>query len=76
MPDVQTDEPLWVQRMRAEGYNIRRGTREGHLSEIPDAMFPPPVHPVRRRIALIARGFRKMLRLGPSTPRGGDASFP
>jgi hypothetical protein len=73
-PVVQDEEPEWVQRMRAKGYNIRRGTGPA-MSEIPDAMFPPPVHRVRRRIALIGRGIRRVLRLDASTTMGPDASL-
>ncbi len=75
MPDVEIEEPLWVQRMRAKGYNIRVGSGEP-MSEIPEAMFPPPVHPLRRRIALIARGIRKLLRMGPFSRSGRHAPLP
>jgi hypothetical protein len=73
-PAVQDEEPEWVQQMRADGYKLRRGTGPA-MTEIPDAMFPPPVHPVRRRLALIGRGIRRMLRLDASTSTGRDASL-
>jgi len=66
MSDLQTEEPAWVQQMRARGYNVRRGTLDEPMSEEPDAMFPPPLHPVLRALAWIPWGLRKVLRLGQS----------
>ena len=64
MPDVEVEEPLWVQSMRAKGYNIRVGSGEP-MSEIPDAFFyPPPMHPLRRALAWIPWGIREALRRG------------
>jgi hypothetical protein len=37
-----TSEPAWMQRMRAAGYDLRRGTLLEPLSEIPEVMFTPP----------------------------------
>lgn len=76
MPEVNVEEPLWVQRMRAKGYNIRIGNTGEPMSEIPEAMFPPPVHPLRRRIALIARGLRKRVRMEPFSRNGRHAPLP
>jgi hypothetical protein len=42
-PEVQDEEPEWVQRMRAKGYNIRVGTTGEPMSEVPEAMFDPPM---------------------------------
>lgn len=75
MPDLMTEEPLWVQRMRARGYNIRVGTLDEPMSEIPDAMFPPPVHPLRRRFWMIVRAVQRMLRI-KSLTNGRNASLP
>lgn len=75
VPQVQVEEPEWVQQLRARGQPVRRGTGEGRLNEIPNAMFPPPVHPVRRRLALMGRGIRRILGLDGSAPEGPDASF-
>jgi hypothetical protein len=76
-PGAQDDEPAWVQRMREAGYNIRRGTVPGRLSEIPEAMFTPP--PARERVrgylSLIARWFRRA-RPDSLKPRGGHAPLP
>ncbi len=76
MPDVEIEEPLWVQRMRAEGYNIRIGNSGEPMSEIPEAMFPPPMHPLRRTLAWIPWGIRKLVRLGAFSRNGRHAPFP
>lgn len=76
MPEVQTEEPAWVQRMRARGYDVRRGTLDEPMSEEPEVMFPPPMHPLRRALAWIAWGIRKVLRLDPSPYGGRNAPFP
>jgi hypothetical protein len=75
MPDLMTEEPLWVQRMRARGYNIRVGTGDQPMSEIPDAMFPPPVHPVRRTFGRMLRAMQRTLGIKPYR-NGRDASVP
>lgn len=68
-PAVQ-DEPEWVQRMRAAGYTVRRGTGTGRLSEIPDAFFYPPPSATRRFAQRVTDAFRKVLRAQPSTHAG------
>lgn len=62
MSEAPREEPEWVQRMRAAGYNIRIGTGEGTLNEIPDAYFyPPPT--LRNRIGeRLARGYKRLVR--------------
>jgi hypothetical protein len=75
MAEVETEEPVWVQQMRAAGYNIRVGTSTAPLNEEPDAMFPPPFHPLRRTLAWIPWGIRKVLRRGRS-PGGRNGSLP
>ena len=75
MPDVEIEEPLWVQRMRARGYNIRIGSGEP-MSEIPDAFFyPPPMPPLRRILTWIPWGIRKLVRLGAFSRNGRHAPF-
>lgn len=76
MPDVEIQEPLWVQQMRAKGYNIRIGNTGEPMSEIPEAMFPPPMHPLRRTLAWIPWGIRKLVRLGAFNRNGRHAPFP
>jgi hypothetical protein len=77
MTDLQAEEPEWVQRMRARGYNIRRGTSNAPLNEEPDAVFyPPPMHPLRRALAWIPWGIRKVLRSGSSPYRGRNGALP
>lgn len=77
MPDVEFEEPLWVRRMRAKGYNIRIGTSGEPMSEVPDAFFyPPPLHPLRRALAWIPWGIRKLVRRGASSRNGWHAPFP
>jgi hypothetical protein len=75
MLELKTEEPIWVQRMRARGYNIRVGTGDQPMSEIPDAMFPPPVHPVRRTYGRMLRRMQRMLGIDPYG-NGRDASIP
>lgn len=74
-PAVQDDEPEWVQRMRAAGYKIRRGTGTGRLSEIPDAFFYPPPSAPRRFAQRVRDTIRKVLRAKPSTC-AGNAHLP
>jgi hypothetical protein len=76
MPEAPQTEPEWVQRMRAAGYNIRRGTRTG-LSEIPDVMFPPPVSLRRGRFGRgIVRGIGRLFRVTGATRKGRHAHLP
>jgi hypothetical protein len=62
--------------MRAAGYNIRVGTGEGTLNEIPDAMFDPPGHFRRGIRQRAASALRSLFRLEPSTHRATHAPFP
>ncbi len=74
MSEAPRAEPEWVQRMRAKGYNIRIGTGEGTLNEIPDAFFYPPPS-LRSRIGRsLARGYRKLRAL--TFARRAHAPFP
>lgn len=69
-------EPEWVQRMRAAGYNIRIGTGEGTLSEIPDAYFyPPPTLRSRIRRSVV-RAFGKLARALTLDRRATHAPLP
>jgi hypothetical protein len=69
-------EPEWVQRMRAAGYNIRIGTGEGTMSEIPDAYFYPPPS-LRSRIRVrIVRACKRMVHALTSARRTSHAPFP
>lgn len=72
-----TSEPAWMQRMRAAGYNLRRGTEPGPLPEIPDVVFTPPpaMEKVRGYISMI-RGWGRRARPGSFTARQGHAPFP
>lgn len=59
MSEMPREEPEWVQRMRAAGYNIRVGTLDEPMSYLPDAFFyPPPGVPRRlvRRLDATCRG--------------------
>jgi hypothetical protein len=80
MADLQTEEPVWVQQMRAAGYNIRVGTSDAPLNEEPDAVFyPPPYTPlsgIRARVAKFAGFLRRVLRLDASARRARHAPFP
>jgi hypothetical protein len=76
MSEAPRVEPEWVQRMRAAGYNIRVGTGEGTLNEIPDAMFDPPVSRGTRIRHRILTAFRRLFRLQPSAGRARHASLP
>lgn len=69
-------EPEWVQQMRARGYNIRIGTGEGTMNEIPDAFFyPPPTlrSRIRRRIL---RAYRRLTRALTPARRTQHAPLP
>jgi hypothetical protein len=59
-PEQATEEPLWVQRMRARGYNIRIGT--GDLPEVPEVMFTPPPRTLRNVTRSILYVLRHPLR--------------
>lgn len=75
MSEAQRVEPEWVQRMRAAGYNIRVGTGEGTLAEIPDAFFyPPPTLRNRIRESLV-RAWKKLGRVLTSNRRATHAPF-
>jgi hypothetical protein len=78
MPEAPQTEPEWVQRMRAAGYNIRVGTINEPLSEVPEVMFPPPVSVWRRRFGgNIIRGIRNALsRASASSHNGRHAHLP
>lgn len=67
MPDLKTEEPLWVQRMRARGYDVRSGTSTAPLTEEPEVTFPPPVHPILRAYGRTLRRLQKMFGVKPST---------
>lgn len=76
MSEAPRVEPEWVQRMRAKGYNIRIGTGEGTLNEIPDEMFDPPESRADRMRRKILAGFRSLFRLPRSTGRATHAPLP
>jgi hypothetical protein len=69
-------EPEWVQRMRAAGYNIRIGTGEGTMSEIPDAYFYPPPSLRSRIRGRIVRACKRMVHALTSARRTTHAPFP
>lgn len=69
-------EPEWVQRMRAAGYNIRIGTGEGTLNEIPDAYFYPPPSLRSRIRGRIVRACKRMAHALTSARRTTHAPFP
>ncbi len=73
-PAVQDEEPAWVQRMRAKGYKIRRGTGPA-MSEIPDAFFYPPPSAPRLFAQRVISALRKVLGSNPST-QAGNAPLP
>jgi hypothetical protein len=59
------DEPDWVKRLRARGFDVRGG--EGNLPEEPRVSFPPMP---RRRVERTVRAiFSWFLRLGHSLQR-------
>ena len=65
MPEMNSKEPLWVQRMRARGYSIRRGTLDGPMSEIPEAMFTPPPRTARNLARTVVHALRSVIRVNP-----------
>jgi hypothetical protein len=75
MSEAPRPEPEWVQRMRAAGYNIRVGSGEP-MSEIPDAMFDPPVSRGTRIRGRIFIALRSLFRLQLSTRRATHAPLP
>jgi hypothetical protein len=75
MSDVPREEPEWVQRLRARGYNVRVGTLDEPMSEIPEAFFYPPPSAPRRLAQHLAGTFRKIFRANAST-RAGHAPLP
>lgn len=76
MSDAPRTEPEWVQRMRAAGYNVRIGTGEGTVSEIPDAyLYPPPTRWSRMRRSIL-RACRKLVRTLTAARRTSHAPFP
>ncbi len=76
MAEEQRQEPQWVQRMRAAGYNIRIGTGEGTMNEIPDAFFYPPPSRWSRTRRHILRAYRKVIRALTPARRAQHAPFP
>ncbi len=75
MSEVPREVPEWVQRWRAAGKNVRIGTLDEPMSEIPEAFFYPPPSPARRLAQRLAGTFRKVFRANPST-RAGHAPLP
>jgi hypothetical protein len=76
MSEAPREEPEWVQAMRAAGYNVRVGTGEGTLSEIPDAFFYPPPSLRTRIRRRILRRYRKLVRALTSARRTPHAPLP
>lgn len=69
------DDPVWVRRMRAKGYDIRRGTLEGQMPEVPEAFFYPPPSLHERLVRRLTNAFRRVFR--PNAPvRADHASLP
>ena len=75
MTEAPREEPEWVQRMRAAGYNIRRGLGEP-LSEIPEVTFDPPLSRRQRIQYRLASVFRSLFRLKPTDGREPHAPLP
>lgn len=75
MSEVPREEPEWVQRLRARGYNVRVGTLDEPMSEIPEAFFYPPPSAPRRMVQRLASTFRKVFRANAST-HADHAPFP
>lgn len=75
MSETQRNEPEWVQKMRAAGYNVRVGTGEP-MSEIPEVMFDPPVSRGVRIKHRIVTVFRNLFHLKPSTGHTTHAPLP
>jgi hypothetical protein len=75
MSEAPREEPEWVQRMRAAGYNVWVGTVGEPMSEIPEVMFDPPLTLRQRMQYRIAGVFRSLFRLKPSAD-ATHAPFP
>ncbi|HEX6041782.1 hypothetical protein [Longimicrobium sp.] len=75
VPEAQQRVPEWVVRLRAAGYNVRIGTLDEPLPEIPEAFFYPPPSASRRLAERLSAPFRKLLRTNAST-RPGHAPLP
>lgn len=75
MSEVPREEPEWVQRMRAAGYNIRVGTLDGPMSYLPDAFFYPPPGVPRRLLRRLEGTSRGVFRANGS-PRARHAPLP
>lgn len=75
MSEAPREEPDWVQRMRAAGYNIRVGRGEP-LSEVPEVMFDPPLSRRQRIQDRIVNTFRNLFRLKPLDGREPHAPLP
>jgi hypothetical protein len=79
MPEAPQTEPEWVQRMRAAGYNIRVGTIDEPMSEVPEVMFYPPVtrlNGLRRGMGTVFGVLRSVFRPHASTRRARHAPVP
>lgn len=76
MSEAPRKEPEWVERMRAAGYNIRVGTGEGTMSEIPEVMFDPPLSRSSRIKLRILKAFRSLFHLQPAAGRTTHAPLP
>lgn len=72
---LEIEEPLWVQQMRAKGYNIRIGNSGEPMSEIPEAFFYPPPSMRQRLLQRIAGAFRRVFGANAST-RANHAPLP
>jgi hypothetical protein len=75
MAEAPQQEPEWVRRMRAAGYDVRVGSGEP-MSEIPEVMFDPPVSRGSRIKHRIRTVFRGLFHLQPSTGHTTHAPLP
>jgi hypothetical protein len=58
MTDPDLEIPIWVQRLRDDGFKVRMGTGTEGLSEEPEVMFTLPRDSrmgLRRRVVALAR---------------------
>lgn len=58
MTDPDLEVPIWVQRLREDGFKVRMGTGTEGLSEEPEVMFNLPCNTrmgLRRRVVALAR---------------------
>lgn len=80
MSEVPREEPEWVQRLRARGYNVRVGTLDEPMSEIPEAMFDPPMRTrfggIRRGTAAVVSAVRNIFRTRSSNRHARHAPLP